>query len=276
MDSTNLAPPPETKLHFLDYWRIIRIRKTVILAVFLLVVTTATLVTFILPEAFSSSARIRVERDRSDIELTGPGSSPLLNAYDVYFMMTEFEVIKSEAVLTNVVMSLDLQKEWSKKYFGGRPMKLSDAVQRLKGMLDVRQLRNTSLIDVGVQADNAEDAAKYANAVAEAYKDYRISERKRLSAGGVESLLEQFNNQSNLVAKAQAEVDALREKYKISDLMANEAAYSPLITGDILRRINELRIQSKVEYVREDTLLKELKALKERLGAGALAQAIPT
>ena len=45
MDSLKTQAPPENKLHFLDYWRIIRIRKTVILAVFLLVVITATLVT---------------------------------------------------------------------------------------------------------------------------------------------------------------------------------------------------------------------------------------
>src|SRR5205814_4606228 len=65
MDPLKVTPPQETKLHFLDYWRIIRIRKTVILAVFLLVVITATLVTFILPESFSSMARIKIERDGS-------------------------------------------------------------------------------------------------------------------------------------------------------------------------------------------------------------------
>jgi len=75
MDSSKATPPPqEAKLHFLDYWRIIRIRKTVILAVFLLVVITATLVTFILPEWYSSTARILVYRDQSDIpEIGGEG-----------------------------------------------------------------------------------------------------------------------------------------------------------------------------------------------------------
>jgi len=67
MDPLRVPAPQETKLHFLDYWRIIRIRKTVILAVFLLVVITATLVTFILPESYASLARIKVERDQSDI-----------------------------------------------------------------------------------------------------------------------------------------------------------------------------------------------------------------
>jgi polysaccharide biosynthesis transport protein len=66
MDSLKSAAPQDTKLHFLDYWRIIRIRKTVILAVFLLVVITATVVTYILPETFAATARIKVERDGPD------------------------------------------------------------------------------------------------------------------------------------------------------------------------------------------------------------------
>src|SRR5215813_1391281 len=100
MDPLRVPAPQETKLHFLDYWRIIRIRKTVILAVFLLVVITATLVTFILPESYSSMARIKVERDQSDISFT---TDPRLaaSAYDPYFIQDEFETIKSERVLTN-------------------------------------------------------------------------------------------------------------------------------------------------------------------------------
>ena len=79
MDPLKVSPPQETKLHFLDYWRIIRIRKTVILAVFLLVVITATLVTFILPESFSSIARIKIEHDQSDISgMVGPWSIRLV------------------------------------------------------------------------------------------------------------------------------------------------------------------------------------------------------
>src|SRR6201987_2803685 len=100
MDSLKTQAPPENKLHFLDYWRIIRIRKTVILAVFLLVVITATLVTFILPESFSSTARIKIERDQSDI--TGFTERGGMGAYDPYFIQTEFEVIQSELILGKV------------------------------------------------------------------------------------------------------------------------------------------------------------------------------
>src|SRR5213075_1790265 len=117
MDASKTQPPIETKLHFLDYWRIIRIRKTVILAVFLLVVITATLVTFILPESYSSTARIKVEGNQPDVAFN---NDPRMGGggYDPYFIQTEFETIRSERVLSNVVAHLDLKKDWGNKYSG--------------------------------------------------------------------------------------------------------------------------------------------------------------
>ena len=83
----------ESQLHFLDYWRIIRIRKTVILAVFLLVVITTTAVTFILPESYMSTARIEVQKDAADITPLMPNQQS--GTYDPYFLQTEFEKIRS-------------------------------------------------------------------------------------------------------------------------------------------------------------------------------------
>src|SRR6516225_9316871 len=125
MDPLKVTAPQETKLHFLDYWRIIRIRKTVILAVFLLVVITATLVTFILPESFASTARIKIERDQNDI--AGMSSPGLMAGYDPYFIQTEFELIQSEVILKPVVERLNLNVEWGKKYNAGSgPLKTEE------------------------------------------------------------------------------------------------------------------------------------------------------
>jgi len=94
MDPLKAPSAPETKLHFLDYWRIIRIRKTVIIAVFLLVAITATFVTFFLPVSYSSKATIKIERESTDVpSVTGQPS--VSGIYDPYFIQTEFEVIQS-------------------------------------------------------------------------------------------------------------------------------------------------------------------------------------
>ncbi|MGD1006251.1 MAG: Wzz/FepE/Etk N-terminal domain-containing protein, partial [Ignavibacteriaceae bacterium] len=175
MDAVTTTEAPEVKLHFLDYWRIIRIRKTVILAVFLLVVFTATLVTFILPESYSSTARIKIERDAPDISgmMERGGSS----SYDPYFMQTEFELIQSDVILGKVIDELDLNKEWGRKYGSGEPFKTSETKRILKNRIGLRFVRNTSLIEIRVLSEKPEEAAGIANAVAEAYKKHRLDQR---------------------------------------------------------------------------------------------------
>src|SRR6266436_213363 len=106
---------PEVRLHFLDYWRIIRIRKTVILAVFLLVAITTTLVTFILPESFVSSVRIAVEKDSTDIPGIDPTSHAYAQVFDPYWIQTQFETIQSKSILHQVITNLNLNKIWGEK-----------------------------------------------------------------------------------------------------------------------------------------------------------------
>src|SRR5208337_2645627 len=80
----------------------------------LLVVVITTLVTSILPESFSSTARIKIERDAPDI--SGMMERGGITPYDPYFLQTEFEVIQSEIILGKVIEDLNLNTEWGKKY----------------------------------------------------------------------------------------------------------------------------------------------------------------
>src|SRR5260221_350411 len=119
METPKPSGAPDTKLHFLDYWRIIRIRKMVILAVFLLVVLTTTAVTFILPESWSSTVRIAVEKDISDI--TPLGFAQNSSQFDPFFIQTEFEKIRSKNVLHRVITNLKLNERWGERYNNGAP-----------------------------------------------------------------------------------------------------------------------------------------------------------
>src|SRR5271154_6344344 len=107
MDFLKNQPQPEAKLHFLDYWRIIRIRKAIIITVFLITAIIATAVTFILPESYSSTARIEVQNEGTIINgLETPAAGNF--GYDAYYIQTVFEIIQSQVVLSNVVSRLDL------------------------------------------------------------------------------------------------------------------------------------------------------------------------
>jgi polysaccharide biosynthesis transport protein len=273
MDPSKLPLPQETKLHFLDYWRIIRIRKTVILAVFLLVVITATLVTFILPESFSSTARIKVERDGSDI--TGFTDRGLMSNYDPYFIQTEFEFIQSEIILGKVAEALDLQREWGKKYASGERLKTDEAIRLLKARMDLRPVRNTSFIEIRVFSEKADEAAILANAIAEAYRDHRKEERRRLSTGGINALEERWDEHDQKIKDAQGEVERLREELKIPDAVAMFAAPMQPLSNEEVRRLDAMRIQYQAELVSEQELLKELKSRSREDLKNALPTAVP-
>lgn len=258
MDPLKVNAPQETKLHFLDYWRIIRIRKTVILAVFLLVVITATLVTFILPESFASTTRIRVDRDVTDIR---GFVDPMANSgYDPYFIQTEFEVMQSELILSNVVQSLNLQVEWGKKYQGGERLKTQEAMGILKSRMDLRPVRNTSLIEIRVFSESGDEASRIANAIAETYRDYRLSQSRELAMGGIRVLEERFEEQEKKVQQAQKEVDRLRGELGVSDADAVGTGPSPLLEAETLRRLEGMRIEKEAMYVQEEKLIQQLKA----------------
>ncbi len=261
MEPLKTQDAPETKQHFLDYWRIVRLRKTVILAVFLLVVITATLVTFILPEYYEGTARIKIERDMSDIQ--GLAEPQRYFGYDPYFIQTEFEVIQGEVVLTNVIETLDLNTEWGKKYAGGEKLKTTETMRLLKRRIDLRPIRSTSLIEIRVFNESPEEAARIANTIAEAYRDYRLEQRKQQAIGGIKALEERFAEQDKKVRQVQEEADKLRSDLKISDIEAGGTTPTPMLEAETLRRFEALRIERQMVYTSKEKQLSQLKALSK-------------
>lgn len=141
------------------------------LLVFFLVTITSTLVTFILPEAYASSARIRLDNPlRAEGQTNSLPSEP--GADNPQRMQTELEIIQSEAVLRKVVEELDLNTTWGRKYAGGAPLKTRESMMILKGQLDPRPVRGTSLIEIKVFSDRPDEAARLANAITAAYAAY--------------------------------------------------------------------------------------------------------
>ncbi|MBE0540810.1 MAG: polysaccharide biosynthesis tyrosine autokinase [Verrucomicrobia bacterium] len=261
MDPIKAQPPQEARLHFLDYWRIIRIRKTVILAVFFLVVITATLVTFVLPESYSSMARIKVERDGSDI--SGLTEMRSLNVFDPYFIQTEFEVIQSEVVLGKVVESLDLNKVWGQKYGGGTQLKTTETITLLKGRIDLKPVRSTSLIEITVYSEDKDEAALIANAIADEYKAHRLQKGMQMTQRGIKALEDRFNEQEARVKRIQDEVDAKREELQISEADAVGNAPAPMLETEALRKYEALRIDSQSRHMIREKQLTQLQSLPE-------------
>ena len=260
----------ENKLHFLDYWRIIRIRKTVILAVFLLVVLTTTAVTFILPETYMSTARIEVGKDTPDI---GSILQPQAQAgYDPYFIQTEFEKIKSKPVLNKVIEELNLQNVWAKRW-GTESLKIGEAYKILVNQIDLRPSRNTSLIEIRAFSDVKEEAADIANKIAEVYRETRTKYRYDLSQGGINALEDEYQKHYREVQALQKEVDETRTKLGISDI--GDSFFQTTTEPETVRNIERNRIEAYQQYITFNGMLQELREIEKR-DRKELRKAIPT
>jgi capsular polysaccharide biosynthesis protein len=86
-----------------------------------------------------------------------------------------------------VIEDFDLNKEWGKKYAGGDKLRTTESMELLKCRMDLRPVRDTSIIAIRVFSERPEEAAKVANAVAEAYRAYR---REQPSQSGMVEIID--------------------------------------------------------------------------------------
>lgn len=254
MDKTPSTDQSSDKLHILDYWRIIRVRFVTILLVFLLTAVTTTVVTLLLPKTFMSLSRISVEKDTSDIApLLGMQSGPA--AFDPYFIQTEFEKIQSQKVLAKVVISCKLTEDW-KRLNGGKPLTPIEARKILKKQIDIRQFRNTSIIELRAYDGKPEKAQEIAQALAEEYQNHRKEAQTARVKEGIKALQGRMNTVNEQIDGMQANVDKLRVDLGVSDA-AGEESYS-IIEPEIVRRYESELIDARGIHTAMSTLLEGL------------------
>jgi len=205
----------------------------------------------VLPESWSSTVRIAVEKDVSDINPLGFAQNA--GQYDPYFILTEFEKIKSKNVLHRVIDELDLNHKWADRYNNHIPLKTSETYLLLTRRIDVRQTRNTTLIEIRVYSDAkekpAEEAALIANKIADVYKDTRLDLKRAAASRGIKALGERQKELDGEVKEAQARVDELRRISNISDMGGEGMGFgSTTLEPETVRRLEGERISVEANY----------------------------
>ena len=181
------------------------------------------------PAQYQATAIIKLQPEVHDI-----GS--FLNAFDSdpYFIQTEFEIIQSSLVLSNVVKSLNLNVEWGEKYGDGSPLKVAKTITSLKRRMSLSPVRNTRLIEISFQSEDPNEAAKIANAIPKAYHDYRVNLLKQNTEQGIKALQQQYQKDEEQIQVLQTNVDLLREKFKIQNDTSPSTNQSEIFTSTAL------------------------------------------
>ncbi len=231
-----MAQPDEVKLHFLDYWRVIRIRWRLVLLAFLAVLITAAIVTYFQPREYQSSVFMEVKSTAENPRIFGVGNETNLPIHDPQLAPTVFQVIQRTGVLYPVIEQLKLREKWG----GGRAISLEQAYQKLRSKLEVDEVRNTDLLQISVFDVNSQEAADIANKIVDVYQDTRVEEEKEIMSRAVKTMDEQVTKQRARVDEARAEMARIRDEEHIVDL-------NPEVTEDTQAPVNDVIRKQEIQ-----------------------------
>jgi succinoglycan biosynthesis transport protein ExoP len=208
------------------------------------------------PVGYRATVKIEIEADTlSDIPEMNSGG----NSYDPYFFETELKAIGSDIVLSNVVETLNLNTQWGKRY--GRTLETSETVSLLRQRIDLRLARNSMIVEIHVTDEDPKEAAQIANAIAEAYKDYRIAQHKQEIAEGIKMLEKVYAKEEAKILLMQSNLDLLRRQFFINH---NPYPYNsgPSLTLDEQPRLKEVYIEDEADYKKMKSLFTQLQSLQ--------------
>lgn len=242
----NNADSNEIQLHFLDYWRVIRIRLPLIVLVFLLVVITTGVVTYFLPRQYESSVTMQINQNDTYLKVfddRGGGGG-----FDPRFITTQFEIIQRKEILYPVIEALGLEQKWKKLYgILGKEQTLF----RLRRMIDVREIRNTELIQISVLDQDKNEASEIANRIAEEYQRRRIGEQQGTVNRSLIQLKDEVAKQSRRVDELRAEAQRIRIENEIQDLNPDSVVDPMQAANEVLLSVEQ---QVSTERLRVSSL----------------------
>ena len=268
-----MAQTEEVKLHFLDYWRVIRVRWVIILLAFSLVLITAAVVTYFQPREYQASCFVEVKSMAQNPRIFD-STNPSLPIHDPQLAPTVFQVIQRTGILYPVIEDLKLQDKWTKD--GTRPSR-EQAYQLLRRKLDVDEVRNTDLLQISVYSTDPQEAADIANKIVAVYQDKRVEEEKDILNRAVSTMNEEVAKQQKAVSDAAAEVARIRDEEHIVDLNpeGKEDTEAPVdaIVVKQETEVNEAETQEamlanklkQIENVKGDDLIRMLPTLNPTL-----------
>jgi capsular exopolysaccharide synthesis family protein len=249
-----MADKEEVKLHFLDYWRVIRIRWVLVLLAFLVVLITAAIFTYFQPREYQSSVFVEVKSTAQNPRIFGQGD-PNQPIHDPQLAPTVYQVIQRTGILYPVIEQLNLQDKWARN--DRRPSR-EMAYQMLRNKLDVGEVRNTDLLQVSVFDQNPQLAADIANKIVSVYQDRRVEEEKELLNRAVTVMNEEVGKQQQRVEDAAAEMARIRDKEHIVDL-------NPEGTEGSQAPVNNMVVKQETEVNDAETKVATLSSKLEQI-----------
>ena len=249
-----------TALHFLDYWRVVRDRKEVILAVALLTIVTGTAYTLMMPNKYTATTQLEVREDAMDVDPFYDRQASRIG-YNPFFLMTQEKIMRSRPVLMEVIRNLNLQRVWGAELNEDKsPIVPELALRILSRSLRVEQDRDTTLMNISVTTEDPKRSAEIANEIANVYRDRRLNAKRREIQRAIDAMANEVRKQQERVEEAEAELERIRQERGIA--LIGRGQMGIRVEATRLNMLENERSAARVEMLVRKARMDQLEGLE--------------
>ena len=228
-----------------DYWRVIRKRKAQILFMVLLVgLCSYGFAKFREPAPlFEAGSAIKIDRFSNLASiLTGGLWRQSENMETHAYIITSYPVLKTAADMLG----------WGEAGTDAAGASLPPA-QRLKRMVEAKPQDGTHIINIRAVCEDGREAARIANAMAQAYRDYNIQQNNKKTSDTRAFIEEQLRVTLERLRQAEQRLQEFKEQNQLLSLDAQ--------TSNTLNRLNVLEVEHERARTDRAEIDSQLKAV---------------
>jgi polysaccharide biosynthesis transport protein len=272
--------------HLYDYLLILRKHQWLILSFLVAVVTIVSIATFRMKPVYSSSAKIEIDRENSNISpFPGADSYDYMMDLDNY-IETQARILTSETLALQTIRRMQLSNDTSSEAINLGSLenqKLPPEVGAFLGALSVRRIPNTRLMEVGFESTDPKLAAEILNAHLKNYMYQNMRSRSESTKLATSMLQDELTELSTKVRQSEDALIAYERANQIwnVDDKSDKSNVATERLGDLNRQLTEaqsdtLKKQALYEFaktgnvdsvpqLRENGLLQQLQTRRADL-----------
>lgn len=288
----------EQTIHLAEYYHVLLRHKWGILLWVVLVISLVMLHNTRLTPIFQATATMIIDKDQKQSPITGQRTEYESYLSESMTFNTHFQLVKSRPVMERVIQKLDLDpadlnparpeesfapmgaiQQWlaqlrsnTKLLLGlGREQQLGTAsenlepldettmlVHALQGMIEVEPIQDTRLLKLKIYSPIPNMAREIANAAAQAYIDFNISNRLESSQNTLAWLTDNLYGVKKTLEQAEQEFLSYKQDAQLISLQESQQ-----VTSQKMREFNEAYIQARNKRLELDAKLRQLQQVAD-------------
>jgi capsular exopolysaccharide synthesis family protein len=255
VETTALEP---REIHLRDHWRVISQRRWAVLSVFLFVVAAVALYSFLTAPIFEATSIVEVQPQARRLspgqDVSGIGAAGYGWFAEEKYQNTQVDIIRSRSIAERAFKALGLKDD-------PRFSKSKDPIAAFRGMIRVLPRRETGLIEISMRSRNADEAARWVNAVTDVYIARNLERAKENAAKALEAI-------ASLMTPLKARLTEVEAKR--FDVLRETEMYSPEGQQEIVRqrltKLNEGLNAALMDVSRLKALLVKIQEIRDGQG----------